>query len=115
MPALPVGRFWPDAAEPTQLAMPAPPWLSAQPKLSGTGWPCVYTAPSAMLTVIAGPVWSTRKDCDLTADWLPFMSTASHLTVCVPSLGSVSTSPIERARWLLYVGEVSVGVEPSVV
>src|SRR4051794_35654608 len=68
-----------------------------------------------MFVVIVGAVWSSRKDFDWTADWLPLMSTANHLTVFAPGLLFESTSPTERARWALYVGDDSVGVEPSVV
>jgi hypothetical protein len=65
--------------------------------------------------VTVGAVWSSRKDLDCTADWLPLMSTANHLTVCAPGVSISRISPMLRARWLLYVGEDSVGVEPSVV
>ena len=44
MPAVPVGRFVPEAVEPTQppvVAMPEPPASSAHENVSGTGWPCV--------------------------------------------------------------------------
>ena len=43
------------------------------------------------------------------------MSTASHLTVLVPGVETVSTWPTLRARWFSYVGDDRVGVEPSVV
>ena len=58
---------------------------------------------------------SSRNVFDCTADWLPLMSTAIHLTVFAPGVVSFRTSPMLRARWLLYVGDDSVGVEPSVV
>jgi len=43
------------------------------------------------------------------------MSTANHLTVVAPGVLILRISPMLRARWLLYLGEDSVGVEPSVV
>ena len=106
------------AVEPTQplvAAMPEPPASSAHENVSGTGWPCVYTAPSAMFVVIVGATVSIRNVFVCTADVLPLMSVAIHLTVFVPGVVSVSTSPMLRARWALYVGDDRVGVEPSVV
>ena len=41
IPAVPVGRFEPEAVEPTQDAMPEPPVSSAHENMSGTGRPCV--------------------------------------------------------------------------
>ena len=37
------------------------------------------------------------------------------LDLLAPGVVIFSTSPTQRARWLLYVGDDSVGVEPSVV
>ena len=67
IPAVPVGRFEPEAVEPTQppvVARPEPPASSAHENVSGTGWPCVYTAPSAMLVVIVGATVSSRNVFD---------------------------------------------------
>src|SRR4051794_18319834 len=115
MPVVPVGRLLPVGVEPTHDAMPEPPWSSAHENVSGTGRPCVYTAPSGMLTVTVGATVSTRNDCDCTAPWLPLMSTPNHLTVVTPGFEIGMTWPTLRARWASYVGEDSVGVEPSVV
>ena len=63
-------------------------------------------------TLCSGPI---RTRCVLVAERLPLMSTANHLMSWTPMRLIVSTSPMLRARWLLYVGDASVGSEPSVV
>ena len=64
------------------------------------------------LTSASGPI---RNVCDWTADTLPLMSTAIHLTTWTPRRSRVSTWPGRRGPWFSYVGEARVGVEPSVV
>ena len=78
---------------------------SVSASVAGTMPPTVPVSSSA----------ATSRRWDFTADWLPLTSTANHLTVYAPGVLSVRTSPMERARWLLYFGDASVGVEPSVV
>src|SRR4051794_5020362 len=100
MPATFVGRLVPvavGATEPPGAAPPQPPAPPAPPNVGGTGWPCVYPAPSAMLVVIVGAVVSTRKVLVWTAETLPLMSTASHLTVFRPEAETVRTWPTLRA------------------
>ena len=92
----------------------------ATPGMNGAkeaGAPSVSVSVAGTLppTVPVSSSAATSRRWDLTADWLPLTSTANHLTVYAPGVLSVRTSPMERARWLLYVFEFSVGVEPSVV
>src|SRR5689334_13794354 len=100
--------------EPTQLAMPEPPASSAQLNVTGTGRPCVNTAPfSKPLNVIVGATASIRKDFDWTAERFPAKSRAIHFRVplCAIEIGSGSA----RARLGFHSVEFSVGVEPSSV
>src|SRR3954452_23451875 len=99
--------------EPTQLATPAPP-ASAQVNVTGTGRPCVNTAPfSKPLNVIVGATVSIRNVFDCTAERLPLKSWAIHFSValCPIEIGSGSA----RARLGFHSVEFTVGVEPSVV
>ena len=63
-------------------------------------------------TVPSGPI---RNRCVWTADVLPLMSTAIHLTSWIPGRSMLRICPGRRGPWASYLGEAVVGVEPSVV